>query len=188
MARCIGHHCHRHLETGLVQRIGGLLDHQRVGIAIGPGDVLEIELEAVVLVLLAVDQQRFDHALLGRFVMHQLVEAVAAGGHRQDRHHAQIFLLGDVVQIHVGRAVDQAVLIHAIPGGHHHIDLVDIGQERIGRFLRVHQIEQRRRVLGQRQGGRAGNRQREQHPGQSLDHEDRIRQGVEEGARSMRNT
>ena len=146
MPRCVGHHGDGQLQPVLVQRLGGLLGHQRVGVAIGPGNALEVELEAGVAVLLGLLQHRLDHVLLGRFVVQQVVKALATGGHRDDRHHRQLVLLGQLQHVCVRRTVDQAFAVDAVPGRHQQADLVDMGDHRVDRLLRVHHVEQRRRL------------------------------------------
>jgi len=129
------------LQTGLVHGFSRSLHQRRQDVAVGPVDVLEVNLESGV----AVEPGLADHGLVefglgdgigGQSVKFLLVVEADQG------HHRQLFVVRSFQHGWIGSAGNQPILVHRIPGGYQQVDLRGVRLEGATRVRTVEHVEE----------------------------------------------
>ena len=125
----------------LVQSVGGLLYERGEAVAVGPHDVFDVEVDAVVAVVLALAEEGSDHLVLSFRVAEEGVRFVVVH-EGEERDDGEVRVFGGLQDDRLGLSAYKTVLVDLIPGWRDDVDLVFVGEEGVdgGEVVRTMQL------------------------------------------------
>jgi hypothetical protein len=116
------------LQVLLVQGIGDLLDERREAVAVGPQDVLDIKVDAVVAILFGLADEGSDECVLRLGIVEEGVGLVLIE-ECEEWNEGNVRVFRGLHDAGLRLAADETILVDLVPGRGEDVDLVFVGHE-----------------------------------------------------------
>jgi hypothetical protein len=144
----VGNGGDRELQVFLVKGVGSFADEIGESIAVGPVDILEVQLEADIAVVLTCADHGGKDLMTGGNIEEELVDVfLSKTGVDEEGHNGNMVLACGFKNQRIGAAGEETAGVEGIPGGNEDIDLVGVGQEGAYGLWLAGEIEERQGLL-----------------------------------------